>query len=244
MSGKILAGKTALVTGAGKGLGRAIVQAFSDSGANVIAVARTQKDLDSLTAECENVEAWAMDVLSDDFITRVENLKTLDIVVNNAGGNSPEPMIEVSDENLDFMLDLNVRAVFRTARAGARVMTRNGHGGCIVNMSSQMGHVGSPGRTVYCMSKHAVEGLTKAMAVELASDNIRVNSVAPTFVETPMTAKMFEDKAFKDFVDRMIPLGRLATAEEVASAALYLASPAANMITGHSLKIDGGWTAQ
>lgn len=244
MNGKILAGKTALVTGAGKGLGRAIVKAFSDSGANIIAVARTQKDLDSLTAEYENVEAWAMDVLSDDFITQVENLKTLDIVVNNAGGNRPEPMVEVSDENLDFMLDLNVRAVFRAARAGARVMTKNGDGGCIINMSSQMGHVGSPGRTVYCMSKHAVEGLTKAMAVELASDNIRVNSVAPTFVETPMTTKMFEDKAFKGFVDRMIPLGRLATAEQVASAALYLASPASSMITGHSLKIDGGWTAQ
>jgi NAD(P)-dependent dehydrogenase (short-subunit alcohol dehydrogenase family) len=134
-----------------------------------------------------------------------------------------------------------VRSAFRIARAAARKMQR---GAAIVHMTSQMGHVGSPNRTVYCMTKHAIEGLSKAMAVELAPAGIRVNCVAPTFVKTPLTETMFADPAFAEFVQRMIPMGELATAEQVAAAVVYLASPAAGMITGHSLVIDGGWTAQ
>jgi NAD(P)-dependent dehydrogenase (short-subunit alcohol dehydrogenase family) len=139
------------------------------------------------------------------------------------------------------MLDLNVRSAFRIARAAARRMER---GASIVHMTSQMGHVGSPNRTVYCMTKHALEGLSKAMAVELAPAGIRVNCIAPTFVKTPLTDGMFADPAFAAFVDRMIPLGALATLEHIAAAVVYIASPAAAMITGHSLVIDGGWTAQ
>ncbi|MEL6507448.1 MAG: SDR family oxidoreductase, partial [Pseudomonadota bacterium] len=145
--------------------------------------------------------------------------------------------------NLDFILDLNVRSMFLTAQAAATVMTK-GDGGAIIHMSSQMGHVGSPNRSVYCMTKHAIEGLTKAMAVELAPKNIRVNSVAPTFVETPMTKPMLENPDFKAFVERMIPMQRIGQPADVANAVLYLVSPAANMVTGHSLLIDGGWTAQ
>ena len=234
-----LKNKTALVTGAGRGLGKAIVEALTKAGANVIAVARTQSDLDELG---ENVECWQADVTSDDFIARLEGLTALDILVNNAGSNRPEPMADVSDDNLDFILDLNVRALYRTARAATRVMLKNKTPGAIINMSSQMGHVGSPGRTVYCMTKHAVEGLTKAMAVELAPDNIRVNAVAPTFIETPMTKPMLAKPEFQQFIERMIPLGRIGQPNDVANAVVYLAS--ADMVTGHSLLIDGGWTAQ
>ena len=136
---------------------------------------------------------------------------------------------------------MNVRATFRIAREAVKVMQR---GGSIVNMTSQMGHVGSPGRTVYCMTKHAIEGLTKAMAVELAPEGIRVNSVAPTFIETPMTRPMLDDPKFAEFVKNMIPLGKIGQPEDVAAAVLYLCGDGASMVTGHSLLVDGGWTAQ
>ncbi len=233
--------KIALVTGAGRGIGRAIVQSLHDAGANVIAVARTRSDLEQLAEECPGIECWACDVTSDDFIQRLEALQTLDILVNNAGSNRPEPVEDVSDENLDAVLDLNVRTVFRVARAAVRVMKRANTGGAIINMSSQMGRVGSPGRTVYCMTKHAVEGLTKAMAVELGPDNIRVNAVAPTFIETPLTKPMLSEPTFREFVDRMIPLGRIGQPADVAEAVKYLAT--AQMVTGTSLLVDGGWTA-
>ncbi len=245
-----LTGQRALVTGAGRGLGRAIVAALHGAGARVIAVARTQSDLESLQDEFgEGVEGWAMDVTDDAFIARLEALDRLDILVNNAGSNRPEPFLDVSAETLDFLIDLNVRAMFRTAQAAARAMARadtqsGAGGGAIVNMSSQMGHVGSPNRTVYCMTKHAVEGLTKAMAVELAPLGVRVNCVAPTFIETAMTKPMLEDPAFRDFVHRMIPMQKMGQPEDVANAVLYLASPASGMVTGHSLLVDGGWTAQ
>jgi NAD(P)-dependent dehydrogenase (short-subunit alcohol dehydrogenase family) len=153
-------------------------------------------------------------------------------------------MSEVPTELLDRMLALNVRSAYLTAQAAVRSMLASGNGGSIINITSQMGHVGSPRRTVYCMTKHALEGLTKAMAVELAPDGIRVNAVAPTFVETPMTQPMLDDPEFKRFVLDSIPLRRLATTRDVASAVLYLASPAAAMVTGTSLLVDGGWTAR
>lgn len=240
-----LSGKTALITGAGRGIGRAIAVALHAEGANVIAAARTEAELDALRADLgDRVDCWVEDVTSDGFVRRVEALPTLDILVNNAGANRPEPFPDVSDENLDAILNLNVRAIFRTARATARVMLKAKTEGSIIHMSSQMGHVGSPNRTVYCMTKHAVEGLTKAMAVELAPNGIRVNSIAPTFIETTMTKPMMEKPGFREFIDRMIPLGRTGATEDIANAVLYLASPASGMVTGHSLVIDGGWTAQ
>lgn len=239
-----LTGKTALVTGAGKGIGRACSLILAEYGAHVIAVARTKADLDSLSKEQPNIEGWALDVTSKAFLNKIETLDALDILVNNAGTNRPEPFADVSHVNLDAVLDLNVRVAFLVAQAAVRVMLRADIGGSIIHMSSQMAHVGSPNRTVYCMTKHAIEGLTKAMAVELAPNGIRVNSVAPTFTETPMTKPMFDEPEFKTFVDRMIPLGHVGKPEDVANAVLYLASPAAAMVTGHSLRVDGGWTAQ
>ncbi|WP_421699426.1 SDR family NAD(P)-dependent oxidoreductase [Ancylobacter sp.] len=238
----LLEGKTALVTGAGRGIGRATALALAKAGAKVIAVARTQADLDELAQEGGGrIEAWAADVRDAALLARIEAMRDLDILVNNAGGNRPKLMVDVDDETLDWMIDLNIRSVYRVARAAARAM---GQGGVIVNMSSQMGHVGSPKRTVYCMTKHAVEGLTKAMAVELAPRGIRVVAIAPTFVMTPMTHGMFEDAEFRRFVYDMVPMNELPTPEDIAEGILFLVSPGARFITGDSLRVDGGWTAR
>jgi NAD(P)-dependent dehydrogenase (short-subunit alcohol dehydrogenase family) len=231
------------VTGASSGLGLAIAEALAAAGAEVIAVARDAERLESATGQNPRIRAWAADVTSDDFAAQLER-QDVDILVNNAGTNVPLPITEVTADVLDRMLNLNVRSAYLAAQAAARSMLRRDSGGAIINITSQMGHVGSPRRTVYCMTKHALEGLTKALAVELAPAGIRVNSVAPTFIETPMTKPMFEDPAFKAFAEEMIPLGRIGQPDDVAAAVVYLASPAANMITGTSLLVDGGWTAR
>jgi NAD(P)-dependent dehydrogenase (short-subunit alcohol dehydrogenase family) len=237
-----LEGQIALVTGAGRGIGRACAEGLANAGVNVIAVARSEDDLVDVAAqESGLIETKVADVTSDEFISWVEGIEGLSILVNNAGGNRPGPFVDVDAESLDFIIDLNVRAAFRVAQAATKAMLAGDTKGCIVNMSSQMGHIGSPNRTVYCMTKHAVEGLTKAMAVELAPHGIRVNSVAPTFVETPLTKPMLEDPEFKDFVYSMIPLQKLATYDDIVDAVLYLAG--AEIVTGHSLRVDGGWTA-
>ena len=238
-----IAGQVALVTGAGRGLGRACALALSGAGAKVIGVSRTEDELAGLAGEAPGpVEVWVEDATGDALLGRIEALDRLDVLVNNAGTNRPQPFLEVTDEALDGMLNLNVRAAFRIARSAARVMTRCGSGS-IVNMSSQMGHVGSPRRTVYCMTKHGIEGLTKAMAVELGPHGIRVNTVSPTFIETPLTRPFLEDPKFAEFVMGMIAMKRLGTVDEVAAAVLYLASPASGIVTGTSLRVDGGWTA-
>ncbi len=240
-----LDGQLALVTGAGRGLGRACAEGLAAAGARVIAAARSSDEIAEVAAHASGrIEGWTGDVTEDAFVERVANIEGLTILVNNAGGNRPQAFVEVDTDSLDFVLELNVRAAFRVAQAAARSMLAAENPGSIINMSSQMGHVGSPKRTVYCMTKHAIEGLTKAMAVELAPSGIRVNTVAPTFVETPLTKPMLEDPAFRDFVFGMIPMGKLARVDDVVAAVLYLASPAAGMVTGHSLRVDGGWTAQ
>jgi len=245
--------RTALVTGAGQGLGAAISLAFAEVGAKVILLGRTEKYLADVTEEITNkgglAEYIVCDVTDDKKIrSAITDLAELDIVVNNAGTNFPEPFVNVSDEHLDYMLDLNVRACFIVAQASVQRMmqdeNRKEKGGCVINMSSQMGHVGSPDRTVYCMTKHAVEGLTKAMAVELAPENIRVNSIGPTFSATPMVQRIVDTPEKRDFVLSRIPMGRLATLEDVANAAIYLASSESAMVTGTHLLVDGGWTAQ
>ena len=221
-------GQVALVTGAGKGLGRASALALAGAGAQ--------------SYYPERVEYWKEDVLEDGLYQRIEALDKLDVFVACAGSNKPLPITELSLSDINWLLDLNVRAIFRGAQSAARAMLKNEFGS-IVFMSSQMGHVGAPNRTLYCTTKHAVEGLTKALAVELAPKGIRVNSVAPTFIDTPMTRPMFENKEFKQTVLNNIAMGHLGTLEDVASAVVFLASSKAAMITGDSLKVDGGWTA-
>ncbi len=240
-----LAGKIALVTGAGRGIGRACALALARSGAHVLAVARTASDIATLADEVRGrFEPWTADVRDDAFIERVRRLEQLDILVNNAGTNRLQHILDVDDATLALLLTLNVRAAFKVAQAAASVMVRGGRGGSIVHISSQMGHVGGPKRVVYAMTKHAIEGLTKAMAIELAEHRIRVNAVAPTIVRTSMTEPFFEDPAYGKAAIAMIPLGSIAYPEDVAGAVSYLVSPEARLVTGISLKVDGGATAQ
>lgn len=243
-----LTGLAILVTGAGRGLGRAAATLLASSGAHVIGVSRTLAELETLKAEIEaaggSADIHALDVTDRAAVRALfADLPRLDAVINNAGWNKPQHALEVDDETFDFMVDVNLRAAFTVAQAAARRFAAQG-GGSIVNMSSQMGHVGGPLRSVYCMTKFGLEGMTKAMAVDLADKNVRVNTVAPTFVETPLANQFLADPAFRDFVLGSIPMGRLATADQVAAACVYLCAPAAAMTTGTSILIDGGWTAK
>lgn len=243
-----LAGRRALVTGAGRGIGRQTAVVLAELGASVVGVSRTRSDLDELAGEIGaaggELRACPADVTEIDQVEAlVSGLDGVDILVNCAGGNIPEPFLEVSVEHLRQLIDLNLTATFLVSQTVGRKMIE-ADGGAIVNLSSQMGHVGAARRTVYCATKHAVEGLTKAMAVELAPHGIRVNAVAPTFIETPMTASFFEDAKFRAEVEEQIPLGRIGDASDVATAVAYLASPAASLVTGASLLVDGGWTAK
>lgn len=244
-----LAERLAVVTGAGRGIGRGCALALAEAGADVVAIARTRADVESVAEEVErrgrSARAVVCDVTNGRRLGRVmRSLDRVDVLVNAAGTNIPEPFLEVGEPALDLLIDVNLKGTFLAAQAAAQRMVALGDGGAIVNLSSQMGHVGAPNRSVYCATKHAVEGLTKALAVELAPHGIRVNAVAPTFVETPMTVPFLADPAFREDVERRIPLGRLGSVSDVTGAVLFLASPAAAMITGASLLVDGGWTAQ
>lgn len=247
-----LDGRVALVTGAGRGLGAATAVALAEAGAEVILLSRSVQELEEIAARIGTNGGHARIAVCDVNDTarvrfELARIPILDILVNNAGMNIPEPFVEVSEDHLDRILKLDVRSAFLVAQAAVRKMLeatdRQARGGSVINVSSQMGHVGAANRTVYCMCKHAIEGLTKAMAVELGPKNIRVNSVAPTFLETPMTAPFLANDEFREWVTKMIPLGRLGNINEVSAAIVFLASPAAALINGTSLLADGGWTA-
>ena len=244
-----LDGRIALVTGAGRGIGRACAVALAEAGAEVWLAARTRSEIEAAAREIGRAHAVVCDVTRPDELRKaIAALPSLDIFVNNAGTNVPQPFVEVSEENLDRLLNLNVRAAFLAAQAAARKMLeapdRKARSGVIINMSSQMGHVGAVNRSVYCLTKHALEGLTKATALELAPHGIRVVSVAPTFIETPLTKPMFAKPEFARWVQDRIPLGHPGKPEDVAAAVVFAASPGAGLITGTSLVVDGGWTAQ
>ena len=244
-----LDGKRALVTGAGRGIGRAIAQSLASVGAHVTLAARTQSEIEEaanvINAAGFKADAVVLDMNEIETITQFfEDHEPFDILVNNAGTNRPGPFLDMSVDDYDAVFDLNVRAVFFASQAMARSLITAKKPGSIVNISSQMGHVGSVNRSIYCASKHGVEGLTKALGVELAPHNIRVNSVCPTFIETPLTKPYLEDTAFKASVLDKIKLGRIGQVKDVVGGVLYLASDAASLVTGSSLKIDGGWTAE
>jgi NAD(P)-dependent dehydrogenase (short-subunit alcohol dehydrogenase family) len=243
-----LDGRTALVTGAGRGIGRAAALALAAAGAEAILASRTAAQLDAVAGEIAAIGGKARVLpfdVTDTAAMRAAfaRIERLDILVNNAGVNRPQPFLEVDEATLDRLLALNVRAAFLAAQMAARLIAVGG-GGVIVNVSSQMGHVGSErDRTVYVMTKHAIEGLTKAMAVELAPRGVRVCSIAPTFIATPLAQPFLDDPATRKWILDRIPLGRVGTVEEVAHAIVFLCSPAAALVTGSSLLADGGWTA-
>jgi NAD(P)-dependent dehydrogenase (short-subunit alcohol dehydrogenase family) len=244
-----LDGRRALVTGAGRGLGVAAAAALAEAGAHVVLAARSRDEIEAVAeaikADGGSASALRLDVTDIDACARlIEAEPRFDILVNNAGGNRPGPFVEASVENFDWIMNVNVRAAFFLSQAVARRWVREGAKGSILMMSSQMGHVGAANRTIYCASKHAIEGLTKAMAVELGPKGIRVNSLCPTFIETPLTRPFFENAAFKADVLKKIKLGRLGEVEDLMGAIVFLSSDAAALVTGASLKVDGGWTAE
>ena len=245
--------KIALVTGAGKGLGKACAIALAEAGCNLIIISRTQKDITAVSKKIKKLRvkcsSYVCDITNYNQIKNIiNNQSRIDILVNNAGNNIPEHFTKVKREDMEHMVKINTVASFNIAQLCANKMiklkNRKKVGGSIINMSSQMGHVGGPIRSVYNMNKWGVEGLTKGMAIDLAKFNIRVNSVAPTFVVTPMTSKFLKNKKFKKETLKNIPLGRFAEMSEIASAVVFLASDAASMIHGTSLLVDGGWTAK
>ena len=242
--------KYALVTGAGKGLGRACSIALAEAGATVIALSRTQSDLNKLEKDIKKVKGKVIKIECDvmnyqDLREKLNKIKIIDILVNNAGTNIPEPFENIKQSSMNYLVDLNLKAAFNVAQLVVKKMIKNKkRSGSIINMSSQLGHVGMIGRNVYNMTKFGIEGLTKGMGVELAKKNIRVNSVAPTFVETPMVKRFFKNNKFKKLVLEKIPVGKVATESDVATTVCFLASSASSMITGTSIIIHGGWTAQ
>ena len=248
-----LKNKTALVTGAGKGLGRACAIALSEGGSNLIIISRTKKDLSEVSKIIKKnkskCKTYVCDLTNYNEIKKIINEQSrIDILINNAGNNIPEHFTKVKTKNMENLVKINNIAAFNVAQLCALKMielkNRRKIGASIINISSQMGHVGGPIRSVYNMNKWGLEGLTKGMSLDLAKYNIRVNTVCPTFVVTPMTKKFLKNKRFKRETLNNIPLGRFAELSEIASSVVFLASDAASMITGTSLLVDGGWTAK
>lgn len=239
--------RRALVTGAGRGIGLAAAAALADAGADVCLVARTGAEIDdaadAIQAAGGSADTLILDILETaEMRAAIEARGPFDILINNAGTNRPKTMAATSEEDFDAVLDLNLRAAYFVAQAVTAGMLAAGKPGAVINISSQMGHVGGPLRTVYCSSKWALEGLTKSLAMELAPKGIRVNSIAPTFIETPLAKEMLKDPEFRDAVLSKIKLGRTGQVEDLMGAIVFLASDAAAMITGASLLVDGGWT--
>jgi NAD(P)-dependent dehydrogenase (short-subunit alcohol dehydrogenase family) len=243
-----LEGKRALVTGAGRGLGLAAAAALAEAGADVVLAARSGGEIAevsaAITAAGGRSTAMTLDVTDRaGMAVALAAAGPFDILFNNAGTNRPKPVWEVTEDDYDAVLNLNLKAAFFVAQAVAKGMIDAGIKGSLIHMSSQMGHVGGPNRSLYCASKWGIEGMNKAFALDLAPHGIRSNTIAPTFIETPMTRPFFENRAFLDSVLAKIKLGRLGQVEDIMGAVVFLASDAAALITGTALVVDGGWTA-
>ena len=239
-----LDGRRALVTGAGRGIGLALAAALADAGAAVTLVARSADEIAPAAAAMGG--EWAvLDVRDHDRVVAFfDAAAPFDVLVNNAGTNRPMPMTEVTPADYDAVLDLNVKSAFFVTQACVRRMLADGKGGSLIHIGSQMGHVGGPNRSLYCASKWALEGMSKAFALDLAVHGIRSNTIAPTFIETPLTRPYFDDPAFKASVLSKIKLGRIGRVEDLMGAVVFLAGDASALMTGTSLVIDGGWTAE
>jgi NAD(P)-dependent dehydrogenase (short-subunit alcohol dehydrogenase family) len=245
-------GKTVVITGASAGCGLGLAQRFARQGASVVMLARDTAKLDAalcaIRDEGGQADYAACDITDDDAVTAVIGaLPRIDVLVNNAGTNIPEPFVEVAPDHLRSVMRLNMRATYVVTRRAVATMRKRADlrqsGAAIITIGSQMGHIGSPGRTAYCTTKHGLEGLTKALAVELAPENIRVNCIAPTFIDTPLIRRIVDTSEKQQALFGRIPMGRIATVEDVAAAATFLASDDAAMVTGTSLLVDGGWCA-
>lgn len=243
-----LSGRRALVTGAGRGIGLAAAAALANAGAHVTLVARSLAEIEAgaeaVIAAGGLAQAVTLDVLDLGAVSAFfEGQPAFNILINNAGTNRPKPFTQTTPDDFDAVLDLNLRSAYFVAQQSVKAMIRDGVHGSLIHMSSQMGHVGGPNRTLYCASKWALEGMSKAIALDVAAHFIRSNTIAPTFIETPMTQPFLADPAFKASVLSKIKLGRVGQVEDIMGAIVYLASDAAALVTGTSLVVDGGWTA-
>ena len=240
-----LDGKHALVTGASSGIGQACAVALAEAGAHVICAARGSDRLDKTVAQMQaegwSAEALVMDIANPDAISAALQDRRLDTVVNSAGLARHAPALETTPEDFDAVMGVNLRGAYFLSVAAAKAMQDTG--GSIIHISSQMGHVGGVDRAVYCASKHGLEGMIKSMAVEWGRKQIRINSICPTFIRTPLTAQTFDNPERAAWIAEKIKLGRIGEVEDIMGAVRYLASDAAALVTGTSLLIDGGWTA-
>jgi NAD(P)-dependent dehydrogenase (short-subunit alcohol dehydrogenase family) len=242
-----LDGKRALVTGAGRGIGLACAAALAEYGAAVTLCARSASELEEAAAAIRARGGLANTMVIDvtdtkAFAAAVDAAEPFDIFLNNAGTNRAKRVEDVTEDDYDVVMDLNLRAAYFAAQAVIKKLLATGHKGSIINMSSQMGHVGGPKRSLYCASKWAMEGFTRAMAIDLGDSGIRINTICPTFIETSMTKPFLADKDFGDYVLSKIKLGRVGQVEDLMGPVVFLASDASALMTGASLLVDGGWT--
>jgi len=243
-----LDGRRALVTGASSGIGFGCAAALAEAGAHVVLSARTESTLNdavsTLTDAGYSAEALVMDISDTDAISNaMKSQAAFDVLVNSAGMAAHSPALETTPEDYQSVMDTNVRGAYFVSVGAAHGMVEQGRGGSVIHISSQMGHVGGVDRAVYCASKHALEGMIKAMAIEWGPHNIRINTICPTFIKTPLTEVTFNNPERVSWIKSKIKLDRIGEVEDIMGAVLYLASDASALITGTSLKIDGGWTA-
>ena len=242
-----LTGRTAFVSGASSGIGQGCAAALAEAGAHVVCAARSESKLAdmvaAISARGQSAEVLVLDQADLAALREVFAARSFDIIVNSAGLARHTPSVDTTPDDYDAVMGVNLRSAYFLSTYAAKAMMRDGQPGSIIHISSQMGHVGGIDRAVYCASKHGLEGMVKVMAIEWGQQGIRINTICPTFIRTPLTQQTFDNPERAAWVEDKIKLGRIGEVEDIMGAVVYLASDASALVTGTSLLIDGGWTA-